>query len=590
MMFKNWKRAGAVLFCVLVLVPLFCKERVYAKTPESVPAGDILIMYSDSASDEDLKNVMDIVEILTYQSFQVTYAPATVCLGKLNQFSHILCYKIEHYPDNLVEELKSREDEGNGILKAREEIKNSSGENDIRILFVGNDFLKSYLNETGRKNSYLYSPQKGGKLLYSFDGQTDKEALVREDNYLFLSDQLNYKSGTLEVDGIEGYYCGRIGSLYHIPVADLSGNLVKAAFVKEVAQWKWPFNGEPHTYAQYMVINKVYPFQDPDKLLEIVKYMIDKKEPFVISVMPIYSNGNFPAMQHFCEVLRYAQANGGVILLHSPINQMAKFDVDLVNDYLTKAVKIYMDQGVYPMGIQAPHNWMFNSDTIKILSHFRTVLVSDQEDTLIEPDEDVYTNQIYKDGHQWIAPAITLDATKVGYLKIYSTAVYFNMEDDSSVLEERVRACAASKVPLKSLWDVDHSFWTDEDTMTYTNHIILINGKRVETTFTPTKYSNNFKYNRNMLQRYSKDLTNVNKNLIWAVIIISLIFVGFILRARYQNKQRFFIRERKRIEKSEIDLTEESLEKSLQERENSLKKSQEEAQQEQDEYLENSNK
>ena len=94
---------------------------------------------------------------------------------------------------------------------------------------------------------------------------------------------------------------------------DLANRLIKAAVQKEIALWKWPYNGEPHTYAQYIVLNRVYPYQDPNQLLEIVNYLVEKREPFVVAVMPIYTNGTFPAMQKFCEILRYAQDNGGTV-------------------------------------------------------------------------------------------------------------------------------------------------------------------------------------------------------------------------------------------------------------------------------------
>lgn len=570
MMFDKWKRAIMVLFCMTLILQsnLF----VHAKVSEGLPEGDILLIYSDGASDEDIDNVKSIVEYLTYQRFKVTYAPASKCLGNLSKFSSILCYKIERYPNGLIGELKERVEEGNRRLKSRENIKKSSGEDDVRVLVIGNQFLKDYLNEAVSKEAYIDSKKQTGKLKYSFSDSAQKEALVKEDNLLFLSGELDYRAGTLDVEGMEGYYCARVGALYHISVTDLKNNLVMAALVKELAMWMWPYNGEPHAYAQYIALNKVYPFQDADKLFQIVKYLIDKKEPFVITVMPVYTNGNYPAMQHFCEVLRYAQANGGTIIMHSPINQMATFDVDLVNEYITTAIRVYMKQGVYPMGIQVPRNWMFHNDTIEVMSRFSTVLVSDEVDSLIKADEDVNTNMVYKDGHQWLAPTIELDKSGISYLKTNSFEVDFDMTEDMGDIESKINACIESFVPLKSLWDIDHSLWTEEDVINYKNQIILVNGKRVENKFTATKYDDTFKYRRNMLQRYSTDLSVVNKKLLILVTIISGIFIAFIFTARHRNKQAFFIKNSRKRSETEDDLSEERLEQMLQEDERKPKK------------------
>jgi hypothetical protein len=79
-MFNKWKRIGVVLLCELFLILLYGGSNVQAKELTTLPEGEILIMYSEGASEEDLENVISIVETLTYQSFQVTYAPASKCL------------------------------------------------------------------------------------------------------------------------------------------------------------------------------------------------------------------------------------------------------------------------------------------------------------------------------------------------------------------------------------------------------------------------------------------------------------------------------------------------------------------------------
>ncbi len=541
MMSSLWKKGVFATICVIFL--LFSYDIAQAKE-ESLPAGDILIIYSDGAKNDDMKSIRSIVEYFTYQRFQVTYAPASKCLNQIEKFNFIVCYKVERYPKELVDKLKDREEKGNLILREREGIKNSTGQNDIRLLFVGNELLRYYLNETGRKDTYMDSMKQTGKLQYNFSDFDLKEALVKEENFLFLTENLDYQVGSLEVGGEKGYFCAKVESLYHIPLTDMNNHLIKAAFIKEAAKWKWPYNGEPTTYAQYIVLDKVYPFQDAQKLLEIITYLIEKKEPFVISVMPIFQHGNYPAMQRFCEVLRYAQANGGTIIMHSPTNQMPDFDKEIVNEYITTAIRIYMEQGVYPMGFEVPKNWMFNKDTIEIMSRFRTVLVSQEEDALIQ-SEDVTTNLVYKDGHQWIAPVIELDDSGVSYLTTNSFAVCFDITEDMEKIKDKIQACISSFVPLKSLWDINHSFWTDEDIMEYKNQIIFINKKRVEKDFNATNYDENFKYNRNTLQRYSKDLSRINKRLVIAVAIVSSLFLTFIFTARHRNKQTFFIKKEK---------------------------------------------
>ncbi len=130
--------------------------------------------------------------------------------------------------------------------------------------------------------------------------------------------------------------------------------------------------------------------------------MVQEQEPFVISVMPVYANADYPAMERFCEVLRYAQDNGGAVIIHSPLNQRAKLDSDLINEYMTMALENYIAQGVYPIGIQVPIDWMFDREGIEVLSRFSTIFTVEEEDDASGFSEKIHTNEVYQDGHQWI--------------------------------------------------------------------------------------------------------------------------------------------------------------------------------------------
>lgn len=519
-------------FCciIMLLLSVFLHTKTCLASQEEEPGGDILILTSDGADKDVLEEVNDMVELLTYQSFQVSYGSASWGKAYLGNFSYIICYDLINYPSDLSEDIKAFED-----LRVE-----NSQEKIPHILFMGNEYLKTYLDDTGRSDEYLVVDSPVGELSYTFDGLSYQTGLVKDNYFLFLK-QYEYKNGSLSVKGTTGYYCAQSDSITHIPVADINDGLSRAAFIKEVAQWKWPYNGSPNVFPQYILIDKVYPYEDPEKLLAVVKILADKKTPFVISVMPIYVNGDYPAMTHFCEVLRYAQAEGGAVIINAPINQMSPFEKDVVLEYLGQALEIYNKQGVYPLALEVPHNWLFNEDTIEILSHFKTIFTTEESDSYIEPS-DMRNNLIYKDGHQWVGPAVALDDLKTSYLSAYSSSVSISMEDDMDKILVKVKACQNSSVPLKSLWDMEHSYWTEKNLMTYDSQDLMLNGKKMDLSFVPTTYPENYNYHRNMLQRFSKDLTSQSKKLIILVGITSALFMIFIFWARYMNRKNYFFR------------------------------------------------
>jgi len=531
MMFKHsmlYIAVSGIILCTFVR-PVFAAEEavVLESANMEIPEGEILVVYSDAASEAEVEAVSDIVEILTYQAFQVSFGKASECTNALQRFDYIICYDIEKSQPSFLQALMERKESG------------------AKIMIIGNSFMKSYMDGQNKQDYYVIDDKKVGKLTYYFDSLTLKEGLVEEGDFLFLVKGISSQGGTLEVGTTKGYVVANIGNVTHMAVSDMQNKLVKAIFAKEVAYWKWIYDGEPHAYAQYIVLNEVYPFQEPEKLMEIVDLMVDMQVPFVISVMPVYVNGEYPAMQRFCEILRYAQDNGGTIIIHCPINQKNEIDAELIDEYITMAIQYYINQGVYPMALQVPSVWMYDESAIEVLSHFGTIFTTNEEDELVEFPEDAHTNNIYADGHQWVGATVALDYSGVSYTKTYSTAVYIGMEEDSDIIRDKINACRNSFVPLKSLWDIEHDFWTEKDQMSYENRIIMLNGERKEKTYHATEYADEYDYHRNILKKFSKDLAEENRKLVIAVIMVSCIFLIFLLIARYNNKRRFFIKKDK---------------------------------------------
>jgi hypothetical protein len=499
-----------------------------ASLAEEMPKGDFLIIYSDNADENTKAAVNDLVELLTYQSFKISYGPASWGMEYMDQFSYIICYDLEQSPAGFTDRLKQYET--NSIVAGRTE--------SPHILFIGNEYFKYYLDQTNRSDQYELLNSTVGQLQYSFHGSENKTGLVRENYFVFFK-KSSYKSGVIIVNDKSGYFCAKDGRLAHIPVADMSDQLIRAAVIKEVSQWKWPYNGSPHVFAQYILIDKVYPYEDQEKLFQVVKLLTEKKTPFVISVMPMYVNGEYPSMTHFCEVLRYAQAGGGAVIINAPINQMNRLDKEVMLDYLARAMTIYNKQGVYPLALEVPRNWMFQKDTIEIMSHFKTIFSSGEIDSYLKP-EDMNSNEVYKDGHQWVGTSTPIDDTGVSYLSVYSTAVPISLQEDYEEIERKVKVCQDSFVPLKSIWDVDHGYWLDKQLMSYKDGDLILNDKKMDLSFTPSVYPDRYNYRRNMLQRFSRDLTSQSRRLVIAVGLTSVLFLFLIFWARYRNRKNYF--------------------------------------------------
>ncbi|MFT4006921.1 MAG: hypothetical protein QM683_15320, partial [Lacrimispora sp.] len=181
-----------------------------------------------------------------------------------------------------------------------------------------------------------------------------------------------------------------------------------------------------------------------------------------------------------------------------------------------------------------------NEDAVEIMSQNKTIFTSEEKDSYIKRS-DMQDNLVYKDGHQWVGTAAALDDMGTSYVSAYSSAVLISLETDLADIRKMIQACKASSIPLKSLWDMEHSYWTEKNLMTYKNQNLMLDDKKMDLSFISSTYEEKYNYHRNMLQRFSRDLTSQNRKLIVAVGITSILFLLFIFLARYRNRRNYFL-------------------------------------------------
>ena len=268
--------------------------------------------------------------------------------------------------------------------------------------------------------------------------------------------------------------------------------------------------------------------------------MEETQTPFVISVMPIYQNVDHPSMKRFCELLRYAQANGGAVILHNPVMTSEDINVEELQNHLTIATEAYSNYGVYPLAIEVPSEWLFHEQGQEILKRYSTVMVYDEN--LIKGKEELTTHKdsMNQVGHQIISPAISLDGTGSSYINVYPTAVYKDITEDVETLRNDIAAYKESIVPIQSLWEISHVVDTDTSRIVYENRILTYNDVPVDLTYEPFAYVDSYDYKRNILTRITVDLESQNKKLVIFVSAAIVLFIFFILHARISNRKKFF--------------------------------------------------
>lgn len=504
--------------CIFFMMPL---KGAYAREANVLKAKDILFVYDDDMTQRAYENVAAMADILTYMGYGTTYSTVDQSRGMLDKFDSILFYH-----------------EGDGINPVF--LRELQGLNN-KIMVVGGGDVTDIIKAL-KLNCVSFQVQDAVvRFSYAFSAGKESSGMLKAERATIVQGTFANSAGYIEADGKASELSVSADRFSCMGVFDYENDILKAAFSDQISKWKWPFENLPNSYPQYIIFDNVYPFFNGERLLKVVEMLAEKGTPYSIAVMPVYRNSEYPAMKHFCEILRYAQSKGAGIILKAPMINTAEPSLEEVNREITSAVEAYNKYGVFPTAIEAPNNWIHEKLGLDILRRFSTVILYTGQDRNNWSDIDGY-NTVYSDGHHIIAPALLNGDTGSNMVNTYSTALYLDMNDDTGTIENQLKLIEDSAVPLKSLRSIAHTVYTDDRVVNSRGDILTLNGRVQSLQYTPFTYEENFEYNRGVVGRLAESMARENKRLLIIVSGISILFIIFIAVARYQNRRRFLFK------------------------------------------------
>lgn len=154
----------------------------------------------------------------------------------------------------------------------------------------------------------------------------------------------------------------------------------------------------------YFYLNNVTPFEDLNTLISEINYLKDKGIKFFIEVPPIFVNQNLNAMKRFSECLRYAEANGGTVVLRFPVINSAGVNgeatsgqviIEKINDGFIN----YTNYWVYPIALSVDDYILYREDFKSLIKSTNTLFLNSNDSINLELDNyniNSYENIIQK--------------------------------------------------------------------------------------------------------------------------------------------------------------------------------------------------
>ncbi|WP_236892071.1 DUF2334 domain-containing protein [Clostridium beijerinckii] len=290
----------------------------------------------------------------------------------------------------------------------------------------------------------------------------------------------------------------------------------------------------------YFYLDNVTPFNDLNNLIEEVDYLKDKGIKFFIEAAPVFVNENLKAMGRFSEDLRYAQANGGEVILKFPIiNSKGVNGTDtggkIIGDKLKKAFKNYTNYWIYPVGINADEDSLYREDLKNILESTDTLFLNYNEDINIDIDDyqiKAYTNFIQKvDLNDYINNERISGKNAI---KIESNC---NLEEFKNNVD-KVLSKEINLIPSNKM----STYIKFESEIKNDNGRVFLNNQEVthDRFINAEEYENAVNKTINKENPIKEDLTLTNRRLEIFSGAALIIFIGILIISRNIERKRFF--------------------------------------------------
>lgn len=289
---------------------------------------------------------------------------------------------------------------------------------------------------------------------------------------------------------------------------------------------------------KYLMIDNVTPFMNLNDLVSKIKYLNENGIPFIINTIPVFENPTFKAMQNFTEVLRYAQASGGDIIMSPPYINQGGATPDEIFGVMMEGYKNYINYLVYPIGFEAQSYLLYNEGLKVDLEKSNTIFIKRTGVDMSWLKD--YNNPTFKNVVEEIS--YNGETNKIKNMK-GKVAISLNGAEENNVFEEQVEQLTNNNIFFNNPRDLNTEVEISGNKIQCGDEGVYLNGKYVQqNTYISNKElfkeSNNDKTTSE--NNGDIDISGVSKKLAFFAIIVCIIFIVITILSKRIDRKKYF--------------------------------------------------
>jgi|LGOV01.1.fsa_nt_gb hypothetical protein len=518
----DFKMRKFILMITMIIVLFIPMKQNYVFSQEKNDKGDVVILYDQLAMDTQYAgNLIALENVLTAQGKTMMVLNFTdYSQGMMNEFSRMIILK------------NSKNDIINTELI--DDFRNYSGE----IMYIGQ--LSQELIENKAVFNGMSQSQSSIQL---FDqNHTFSNEIVEECHYI--NENETDSQLFIAVNGIKHPFSKKNETIQWVPLF-LDNASFQICLGDAVKTW---FSNSENNAMMTVVIPNIYPFSDLMLLVETTNKLYEYGIPFTVGIVPVTENIEYPAMQNYYQVLRYAQSKNGSIVIHQPDQQTTNGIIENSNTIIDKEVKILIENGIYPLGIIASEEMLFTTQKEdNLLSSFSSgVIIQNDNETIIENKSSW--------GFEKSSLGITMqqiDDTRSNTRRYHNygidTTIIIDLSEDLIALDGVIERLNYKWMKITDFKEIQNQ-WEIGDTSLYSDALgITINGMGVSLSYNDDEIIDDYDYQEKQQYSLEKIFNAGNRVLLIFVGLIIIVFIGILLLSRWVYLNKF----RKKIKKKD---------------------------------------
>ena len=429
-----------------------------------------------------------------------------------------------------------------------------------KIYWIG-DKIQNYL-EYSNKYDLRYSSQNNNitELIYK------ENEIVIDVGYSFNIVEPSAKSSTIATmsDGYNFYpYIINEKNLYYISKWDLENGYIFDDSLNDFYDIKEFKEGKI-----FVRIEDVHPFRDTDILKEVADYLYSENVPFIIALIPTFLDhetktiNTLDMVPEFVETIKYMQSKGGTVILHGYTHQLGEEEISgegyefwdiennvpiqedmetYIRDRALSGLRLCIENGIYPLGFEAPH-YAMSIDGYKVLKKYFSTYIgqfqnnnekfatstfpyiirgSDAFNTFIPENlgyvdkDDIFTVEKIKENFE-----------KLSMVRGYTGGFFYHPYLDINYLKECISFFRDKDVKFLDLKSMDNYVKIDDIS------IVSKNGK-IECSYDESKAKP-----KNEISKFDLVIKDINDVvIIFITVVLVLFFVIFIIFRRINTRK-----------------------------------------------------